>query len=78
MDKRLDQLGDAVRGLINGCQPGRSIKMQPPFSNQPDSTHSFPQFLHSHVQQARNKRFEETISSARHNLQQSLYFEVIL
>lgn len=76
-EKRIDVLGDAVRRLIKGCQPGAAIQMKAPFSNQPDSKHSFPQFLHSHVQQARNKRFEESISSARHALPQNTHFEVI-
>lgn len=76
MDKRVDVLGDAVRSLIRGCQPGAAVQMKPPYSSQPDTKHSFPQFLHSHVQQARNKRFEESISSTRHNLPQNLHFEV--
>lgn len=75
VEKKTDRLGNAIRGLIQGCQPGAAVQMRAPFCGQPDSKHSFQQFLNSHIQQARNKRFEETITS-RHALPQSTHFEV--
>lgn len=71
-----DKLGDAVRGLIQGCQPGGAMQIQPPFSTQPYSERSFLKFLQVHVKQARTKGFNDTASSSRHQISQSVYFEV--
>lgn len=75
VEKKTDRLGSAIKGLMKGCQPGAAVQMQAPFCGQPDSKHSFQQFLNLHIQQARNKRFEEAITS-RHVLRQSAHFEV--
>ncbi|CAG9771301.1 unnamed protein product [Ceutorhynchus assimilis] len=61
-----DELTEAVRGLLQDCQPGVSTQVQAPFSTEPSSEKDFVKFLLVHVQQAKNKGFNDTASSSRH------------
>lgn len=67
-----------MRGLIQDCQPGGAMQVQPPFCSQPYSERHFLKFLQVHIKQARSKGFNDTASSSRHQLSPPAYFEVIL
>jgi hypothetical protein len=73
-----DRLGEAVRGLIQDCQPGGVMQVQAPFCSQPYSERHFLKFLQVHIKQARSKGFNDTGSSSRHQLTQPTHFEVNL
>ncbi|CAH0557875.1 unnamed protein product [Brassicogethes aeneus] len=75
-DGAQDQLGDMVRGLILDCQPGGAMHVEPPFSTLSNAEKSFERFLRVHIDQAKNKGFEDVISTGRHQTQQSAYFEL--
>lgn len=77
-DSSSDKLGDTVRGLIKDCQPGGAMQIEMPFSSKSNTGRSFKNFLKVHIQQAKNKRFEDVISSGRHQASQSGHFLVIL
>jgi hypothetical protein len=71
-----DRLGEAVRGLIQDCQPGGVMQVQAPFCSQPYSERHFLKFLQVHIKQARSKGFNDTGSSSRHQLTQPTHFEL--
>lgn len=71
-----DRLGQAVRGLIQGCQLRGVMHIEAPFSTETASPRSFVKFLQGHIQQARNKGFDDSVSSSRHPPQHPPYFEV--
>lgn len=64
-EEPLDRLGDAVKGLLMDCQPGGAMQIEVPFCSQPTSEKNFKKFLQVHIQQARSKGFEDTVSSTR-------------
>lgn len=70
-----DRLSEAVKGLIQDCQPGGAMQVEAPFSSQPYLEKDFFKFLLVHVQQAKTKGFDDTVSSSRHQHAPS-YFEV--
>lgn len=72
----VDQLGHAVRSLILGCQPGAVVQVQAPYCSKPEGPRSFHNFLQVHIQQARNKGFDDNVTSSRHTQQTPAYFEV--
>ncbi|KAJ8928314.1 hypothetical protein NQ314_019135 [Rhamnusium bicolor] len=71
-----DKLGEAVKGLLLDCQPGGAMQVEIPYSSQPSAEKSFKKFLQVHIQQARSKGFDDTVSSGRHQHSQPLHFEV--
>lgn len=71
-----DHLGHSVRGLIQGCQPRGALQVQVPFCVESGSQKNFVKFLHVHIQQARNKGFDESVASSRHSQQHPSQFEV--
>lgn len=70
-----DRLSEAVKGLIQDCQPGGAMQVQAPFSSQPYVEKDFMRFLQVHIQQARTKGFDDSVSSSRHQHPPS-YFEL--
>ncbi|KAJ8961200.1 hypothetical protein NQ318_008883, partial [Aromia moschata] len=68
-DKSPDRLGDAVRGLLQDCQPGGAMQVEVPYSSQLNSEKI-------HIQQATNKGFDDTVTSGRHQHIQPLHFEL--
>lgn len=72
-----DRLGQAVRGLLQGCQLRGMMQIEAPFSTETASPRNFVKFLQGHIQQARNKGFDDNVSSSRHAPQHPPYFEVI-
>ncbi|XP_017784295.1 PREDICTED: protein SMG8 isoform X2 [Nicrophorus vespilloides] len=54
-----DRLGEAVRGLVKGCQPDGAIQIQAPYCSQSDNPRNFQNFLRKHIKQARSKGFED-------------------
>lgn len=71
-----DILGDAVRNLIADCQPGGGMVLEAPYCNQISSEKNFKKFLQVHIQQARDKGFDDVMTTFRsHNLHTS-YFEL--
>ncbi|KAK4880354.1 hypothetical protein RN001_008500 [Aquatica leii] len=75
-DEQVDRLGHAVRSLILGCQPGATLQVEAPYCSQPEQERSFKSFLQVHVQQARNKGFDDNVTSSRHAQQLPAYFEL--
>ncbi|CAG9823382.1 unnamed protein product [Phaedon cochleariae] len=71
-----DRLGEMVRGLIADCQPGGGIHVEVPYSSQPNLQKSFKRFLQTHIEQARTRGFDDTVSSGRHQHAQSMHFEL--
>lgn len=71
-----DTLGDAVRNLIADCQPGGGMVLEAPYCNQIISEKNFKKFLQVHIQQARDKGFDDIMTTSRsHNVHNS-YFEL--
>lgn len=75
-EKHIDRLGHTLKKLMLGCRPGATVDVQAPFCSQTDSEHCFHNFLHVHIQQARNKGFDDAVSFGRHSQQYLSYFEV--
>lgn len=71
-----DTLGDALRDLIADCQPGGGMILAAPFSNQVTSEKNFKKFLQVHIQQARDKGFDDTVTTGRNHHLQTSYFEL--
>ncbi|XP_076270320.1 nonsense-mediated mRNA decay factor SMG8 isoform X1 [Rhynchophorus ferrugineus] len=61
-----DRLTEAVKGLIQDCQPGGAMQVEAPFSSQPYFEKDFMRFLQVHIQQAKTKGFDDIVSSGRH------------
>lgn len=70
-----DPLSEAIKGLIQDCQPGGALPVEAPFSSHPYKEKDFSKFLSIHIQQARTKGFDDTVSFSRHQHAPS-YFEV--
>lgn len=71
-----DAFGDAVRDLIADCQPGGGMILEAPFSNQVNSEKNFKKFLQVHIQQAREKGFDDIMASSRTHHLQTFHFEL--
>lgn len=71
-----DTMGDAVRDLIADCQPGGGMTLEAPYSNQITSEKNFKKFLQVHIQQARDKGFDDTVTSGRNHHLQTSHFEL--
>lgn len=65
-DPPKDQLSEAIKGLILDCQPGGAMQVEAPFSSEPYLGKEFFKFLLVHVQQAKTKGFNDSVSSSRH------------
>ncbi|KAL1497183.1 hypothetical protein ABEB36_008182 [Hypothenemus hampei] len=68
-----DNLSEAMKGLIQDCQPGGAMQVEAPFSSQPYLEKDFIKFLLVHIEQAKTKGFDDTVSSSRHP---PAYFEL--
>ncbi|KAG5884758.1 hypothetical protein JTB14_029239 [Gonioctena quinquepunctata] len=75
-DGPTDSLGDMVRGLMMDCQPGGAMQVEVPYSSQPSLEKNFKKFLQVHIQQARSKGFDDTVTSGRHQHSQPAHFEL--
>ncbi|CAG9835295.1 unnamed protein product [Diabrotica balteata] len=75
-DSYTDDLGHMVRGLLLDCQPGGAMQLEVPYSSQPGGEKNFKKFLLVHIQQARTKGFDDTVSSGRHQHSQAAHFEL--
>lgn len=73
-----DRLGEAVRGLILGCQLRGTLHVEAPFSTETSAPRNFAKFLQGHVQQARSKGFDDNVPSSRHPPHHPPHFEVRL
>lgn len=71
-----DTLGDAVTDLIADCQPGGGIILESPYCSQVTSEKNFKKLLQVHIQQAREKGFDDVISTGRNHHVQSSHFEL--
>ncbi|XP_022901917.1 nonsense-mediated mRNA decay factor SMG8 [Onthophagus taurus] len=72
-----DRLGNAVRSLIQSCQPGATLIIEPPFCVQIDNgKKSFSRFLQVHIQQAKEKGFDDIVASMRLISFQPCHFEL--
>ncbi|XP_056646647.1 nonsense-mediated mRNA decay factor SMG8 [Diorhabda sublineata] len=71
-----DKLGNMVRNLLMDCQPGGALQLEVPYSSQPNGGKNFKKFMHVHIQQARTKGFDDTVSSGRHQHSQNTHFEL--
>ncbi|KAF5287069.1 hypothetical protein FQA39_LY16054 [Lamprigera yunnana] len=75
-EEQIDRLGHAVKNLILGCQPGATLQIEAPYCCEPESDRSFKSFLQVHIQQARNKGFDDNVTSSRHTQQLPAHFEL--
>lgn len=74
-DGTTDILGDAIRDLIADCQPGGGLILEAPYSNQVTSEKNFKKFIQVHIQQARDKGFDDVMTGRNHHLS-STHFEL--
>ncbi|ENN78691.1 hypothetical protein YQE_04863, partial [Dendroctonus ponderosae] len=72
-----DPLSEAVKGIIRDCQPGGAMQLDMPFSTESHLEKDFYKFLLVHVQRAKTKGFDDTVSSSRH-LHAPSHFELPL
>lgn len=52
------------------------MRVEVPYSNQPNCERSFSKFLQVHIQQARDKGFDDIVTSGRHHSAQQVHFIV--
>ncbi|GJQ87999.1 hypothetical protein Trydic_g12925 [Trypoxylus dichotomus] len=71
-----DRLGHAVASLIQNCQPGAAMHIESPFCQQNDIGKSFSSFLQVHILQAREKGFDDVVTSSRQLSLHPAHFEL--
>ncbi|KRT81522.1 hypothetical protein AMK59_5082 [Oryctes borbonicus] len=71
-----DRLGHAVARLIQNCQPGAAMHIESPFCQQNDIGKSFSSFLQVHILQAREKGFDDVVTSSRQLSLHPAHFEL--